>query len=129
MTLVLDASALIAHLDGHDQHHDAVEALLLGATGRSLAASPLTLAEVLVGPARVGELDRAIRALDALAVETVTLAADSPARLAMLRAMTGLKLPDCCVLHAAEAAPASVITFDERLASQGRALGLEVLGA
>lgn len=43
MTLVLDASAFIAHLDGHDQqHHDAVEALLLGATGRSLAASPIT---------------------------------------------------------------------------------------
>lgn len=129
MTVVLDASALIAHLDGHDQHHDAVEALLLGATGRRLAASPITLAEVLVGPARVGQLDRAVRTLETLAVVTVALTPGSPARLASLRAQTGLRLPDCWVLLAADAAPATVITFDGRLAAAGRTLGLEVLGA
>lgn len=129
MTLVLDASALIAHLDGHDARHDAVEGLLLGATGQNLAASPITLAEVLVGPARAGQLERAVQALATLAVDTVALTDDGPARLATLRARTGLKLPDCCVLLAAEAGPATVVTFDHGLAAAGRGLGLEVLGA
>jgi predicted nucleic acid-binding protein len=129
VTLVLDASALIAHLDGSDAHHDAVEALLLGATGQALAASPITLAEVLVGPARSGQLDRAGAALGTLGVQTDALDADSPARLATLRARTGLTLPDCCVLVAAQALHAAVVTFDDRLAAAGRTLDLEVLGA
>lgn len=129
MTLVLDASALIAHLDSSDAHHDAVEGLLLAATGQTLAASPITIAEVLVGPARAGQLDRAQDALSTLGVRTVALDAASPARLATLRAKTGLKLPDCCVLVAAQSVQATVVTFDDRLAAVGRTLDLDVLGA
>jgi len=129
VTLVLDASALIAHLDGHDAHHDDVLALLLAATGQALCASPITLAEVLVGPARAGALDRARHALETLEIATVALDEKSPARLAALRVQTGLKLPDVCVLLAAETAAAAVVTFDNRLAAAGRALRLDVLGA
>lgn len=129
MTLVLDASALIAHLDSSDAHHETVEGLLLSATGETLAASPITLAEVLVGPARAGQLDRARDALETLGVRTVALDADSPARLATMRARTALKLPDCCVLVAAQTLRATVVTFDDRLAAAGRTLDLDVLGA
>jgi predicted nucleic acid-binding protein len=129
VTLVLDASAVIAHLDRQDSHHEAMEGLLLEAVGHELMASPITLAEVLVGPTRVGQLDRALRALRSLAVQPVTLAEDGPVRLATLRAQTGLKLPDCCVLLAAACASADVVTFDDRLATAGRALGFGVRGA
>lgn len=39
----------------------------------------------------------------------------------------GLKLPDCCVLFAAEQVAGSVATFEDRLAGAARARGLEVL--
>jgi predicted nucleic acid-binding protein len=46
--------------------------------------------------------------------------------LAALRAGTGLKLPDCCVLQAAEQAHAGIATFDDRLAAAARELGVDV---
>lgn len=50
---------------------------------------------------------------------------DAPVRLATLRAETGLKLPDCCVLLAAQDAGAeAVLTFDEPLGREVERLGL-----
>jgi predicted nucleic acid-binding protein len=128
VTLALDASALIAHFDAGDAHHERVRALLLRALGQQLVASPITIAEVLVGPARTGHLDNAVNALRILGVRTVDLDQDGPSRLAGLRAETGLKLPDCCVILAAQSAAAAVVTFDDRLATVGRDLNLDVLG-
>ncbi len=128
MTLVLDASAVIAHLEASDVHHDAIEVILLNAVGESLAASPITIAEILVGPARAQLLDQAQHALETLGLSDVPLTAESPMRLATLRAQTGLKLPDCCVLEAASTERAPVVTFDNRLAAAARSLGLEVRG-
>lgn len=54
--IVLDASVLIAYLDGDDGHHEAAERLLAGAIDDDLAANALTLAEVLVVPVRGGRL-------------------------------------------------------------------------
>jgi predicted nucleic acid-binding protein len=81
------------------------------------------LAEVLVGPARSGQLDRASAALRQLDVIQVELDQDAPTRLAVLRAGTGLRLPDCCVLLAAEQVQGTVATFDERLAAAARERG------
>lgn len=119
--IVLDASVLIAHLDAEDTHHQRAVALLLDLVTEELGASPISMAEVLVGPTRAGQIDRAKAALDRLGVSTVALADDAPARLAMLGATTGLKLPDCCVLLAAEQSGAEVATFDDRLASAAQA--------
>lgn len=126
--IVLDASVLIAHLDGNDRHHDRATALLVAAEREALAASPITLGEVLVGPARAGILDRATAAMDLLAISSVPLPADAPTRLALLRAGIGLKLPDCCVLLAAETSRAAVATFDDRLGTAATQLGFEVRG-
>jgi predicted nucleic acid-binding protein len=125
--IVVDASVLIAHLDEHDaQHARAVERLLEDAD-RPLGASPLTLAEVLVGPARQGRLDVARGLIADLGVHEISLGSDAPRRLASLRFETGLKLPDCCVLLAAQDADAhAVLTFDERLGRAAEALGLRV---
>lgn len=124
--IVLDASVLVAHLEANDAHHARATALLLGATGEVFMASPLTLAEVLVGPARTGRLDDAVAALDHLGVGGVDLDQDAPARLAVLHSGTGLKLPDCCVLLAALQVQGEIATFDQSLAGAARQHGLAV---
>lgn len=124
--MVLDAGVLIAHLDSNDVHHDRAGRLLLGVGDEPLAASPLTLAEVLVGPARAGRMDRVTAALGQLGVTSVSLEQDVAPRLAALRAGTNLKLPDCWVLLAAEQATAAIATFDDRLAAAARERGFAV---
>ena len=113
--IVLDASVLIAYLDSDDSHHAAAEALLAEAVDDDIAANPLTLAEVLVAPARHGNLDLAQTALRALEVSELPFPPDTSVRLAQLRARTGLKMPECCVLLAAEQATATIASFDDRL--------------
>jgi predicted nucleic acid-binding protein len=122
--IVLDASVLIAHLDPRDALHDVADERLLAAADQPFGASTITLAEVLVGPTSAGTLGRAGAALRALEIEELPLPANAAERLAALRADTGLKLPDCCVLLAAEAADGSVLTFDERLARAAADRGL-----
>ncbi len=124
--IVLDASVLIAHLDATDVHHDRAGVLLLDVAGEPIGASSLTLAEVLVGPARAGQLDRGNALLHQLSVGSVHLDDDAPARLAVLRAGTSLKLPDCCVLLAAEQTHGAVATFDDRLANAATEHGFVV---
>lgn len=125
--IVLDASVLIAHLDATDVHHRHADELLESFAPEPLGASPITLAEVLVGPARAGQLDRAASAIALLDVARIDLADDAPLRLAMLRASTGLKLPDCCVLLAAERSGGVLSTFDDRLATAAAAGGYVVV--
>ncbi|MGI8711880.1 MAG: type II toxin-antitoxin system VapC family toxin, partial [Solirubrobacteraceae bacterium] len=89
-------------------------------------ASVITLAETLVSPAHKGRLDEAQNALQELAVEPIELGVGSAPSLALLRAETGLRMPDCCVLHAAAKRGADTIaTFDEQLARAARARGLK----
>jgi predicted nucleic acid-binding protein len=122
--IVVDASALIAHLDERDALHERAEAALLAAADQPLGCSPITLAEVLVGPARRGRIDEARVALDAMSLDVIALAADAPTRLAVLRADTGLRLPDCCVLLTAQDANASsILTFDDVLVREASRLG------
>jgi predicted nucleic acid-binding protein len=127
--IVLDACVLIAHFDAEDSLHEDARNLLRSVADEPFRASPLTQAEVLVGPARVGSLDRAVAALAQLDVRTVPMESDAPMRLAMLRAETRLKMPDCCVLLAAEqVSGAHIATFDDQLYSVARQRGFVVLG-
>jgi predicted nucleic acid-binding protein len=125
--IVLDASVLIAHLDDSDGHHEAAEGLLFEAAGQRLAISPISLAEVLVGPARRGQLERALAALAQLDLTILAFEDDASLRLALLRSSTSLKLPDCCVLLAAENAGASLASFDDQLRAVASQLGMVVL--
>jgi len=126
--IVLDASVVIAHLDAQDIHHERATQVMVDAGDESLGISPLTLAEVLVGPARLHRLPEAEAALRDLSISTVDLTASAPVRLATLLADTRLPLPDCCVLLAAETAQAAIATFDGHLAEAARDLGLAVRG-
>jgi predicted nucleic acid-binding protein len=125
--IVLDASVLIAFLDGEDSHHAAAEQLLTQAIDEELAVNPLTLAEVLVAPARDDRLDPVLAALHAFEVQQLPFPADTALQLARLRVATGLKMPDCCVILAAEDAAATVASFDERLAQAAETRNLPVL--
>jgi predicted nucleic acid-binding protein len=125
--IVFDASVLIAFLDGSDLHHDTAVELLERELDDEFAANPLTLAEVLVGPARAGHAAAALAALHDLEVAEQPFPPETPLRLAELRAATGLRMPDCCVLLAAQEAPARVASFDTRLLSAATQLGLDAL--
>ena len=124
--IVLDASALIAQLDKTNPHHERARTLLLDSPNQPLAASVITLAEAFVAPARRGRLGDAQSAVRELGVLTVDLGTAAAVPHAQLHPQTGLRRPDCCVLHAAATADAETIaTFDQRLASAARARGLK----
>jgi predicted nucleic acid-binding protein len=127
--IVLDASVLIAYLDAEDAQHQKAETLLAREIDDEFAANPLTLAEVLVGPSRTGRLDAARSALRELEVAEQPFPTDTAVRLARLRADTGLRMPDCCVLLAAQETAARVAAFDERLIRAAEELGLVALRA
>jgi predicted nucleic acid-binding protein len=60
-------------------------------------------------------------------IDVDDLPGDAAGQLAELRAHTGLKLPDCCVLLTAERhGPAEIATFDARLARVAVERGLAV---
>jgi predicted nucleic acid-binding protein len=124
--IVVDASVLIAHLDETDALHARSREALDRSTSQPLGCSSITLAEVLVGPARHGRLDAARAAVAALEVGEIPLGEDAAIRLATLRADTGMKLPDCCVLLAAQdAAATAILTFDDALIRGAERLGLD----
>jgi predicted nucleic acid-binding protein len=125
--IVLDASVLIAHLDERDTHHERASRLLAETGAEPLGASTITLAETLVAPARRGRLDDVLAALDRLGVTELPLADGAPAHLARLRAETGCKLPDCCVLLAAREHGGTVASFDSALVDAADGLGLSIL--
>lgn len=125
--IVLDASVLIAWLDSQDAHHARAEGLLADQADEDLAINSLTLAEVLVVPARTGQLPAVEEALVELEVQELSFPADAATKLARLRATTDRKMPDCCVLLAAEEAQAPVASFDEGLLRVAAARGIETL--
>jgi predicted nucleic acid-binding protein len=126
--IVLDASVLIAHLDERDAHHERASRLLADTGAESLGASTITLAETLVDPTRAGRLEDVLAALDRLGVTELPLGDEAPARLARLRAEVGCKLPDCCVLLAAQELGGTIASFDSALMDAAEALGLSTLG-
>jgi predicted nucleic acid-binding protein len=122
--IVLDASVLIAHLDGSDRHHEKARGLLEANSDELFGASPITLAETLVSPARAGRLGDAEAALQRLKVKELSQTDGAPGRLAAMRAKTGLKMPDCCVLLATQDHEGIVASFDEDMLAAARKLGL-----
>jgi predicted nucleic acid-binding protein len=125
--IVLDASVLIAHLDERDAHHERATELLAGSGTEPLGASTISLAETLVAPARAGRLREATTALERLGIQELPLSAEAPTRLAQLRTDTGRKLPDCCVLLAAQEHAGTVASFDAALVDAAGGIGLATL--
>ena len=112
--IFVDASALIAYLNPFDAHHgDAVEALV---EVDAFVVHPVTLAEVLVHPARIGTEFSVRNTLITIGMQESPMVIDAIA-LARLRVSSGLKMPDCLVLAAANWHGTDVLTFDDQLQS------------
>ena len=125
--IVLDACVMIAHFTENDVHHRRATRLLAGLAGQPKIMSPVTKAEVLVAFARANRRRAAEDTLDRLRIAVDDLPGDAAGQLAELRAHTGLRLPDCCVLLTAERhGPAEIATFDARLARAATERGLVV---
>lgn len=121
--IVLDSSVLISHLIA-DVH--SVRALDIIDTEDELTIHPITLAECLVGPVRVGREAEAMHTIESLGIEQLPIGAEQPLALARLRANTPLRLPDCCVLAAAMETGAILATFDATLAKTATEHGVTV---
>lgn len=126
--IVADTSWIAALRDPTDAHHTAALAASEAIGDEEVLIAAVTLAECLVAPAQLGqgsEAEAALRA--AFAVEAIDDTA--PLRWATRRAASGLRLPDAIVLETALHHRArAVVTFDDRLAQQCRAAGLDVIG-
>ena len=109
-----------------DTHHEAANELLAHHQHGFLMHS-LTLAEVLVTPARGRKLTAALQALAHLGIEEWCPEPGRARDLAELRTETGLKMPDVCVLDAALCTGTALATFDGRLAAGARSCGVRVV--
>lgn len=127
--IVMDASVLIAYLDGNDAHHGPAVALLEHEVDDDFTASSLTLAEVLVGPTRAGRVADAVAVLRDLEVGEQPFPPDAALKLAELRANTGLRMPDCCVLLVAQQVQARIASFDAALKTAAVKCGLAVVSS
>jgi predicted nucleic acid-binding protein len=125
--IVLDASAVIAIFYGSDPHHEKAAMLLVDNAQGGFVVHPVTLAECLVGAARVGRINQIHRQIRNMGIEVFSPDADEPLLIAEVRANTGLKLPDCYVLAAALALSAPLISFDKRLCETARAQSVAVV--
>jgi toxin FitB len=126
--IVMDASVLIAHLNPGDPHHQAATAILLTGTPGQMLVHTITLAEVLVGGVRIGHGAAMLDDLRATGIAIAPHGEGESLRLAELRANSGLKLPDCCVLDVAIHYRARLATFDEALAAAARKRSVLVEG-
>lgn len=122
--IALDAGVLIALFDANDAHHAAAEALFAANPTEPMTIGPINQAEVLVRAARENRDQKMLADLRALGIETTALPDDAGLRLARLRAHTGARMSDCCVLLTAEQTSARVATFDRRLVDAATSLGL-----
>lgn len=124
--ITLDASVVIAHLQPRDPHHQAAATFLREHPDETLLIHSLNLAEVLVGGVQAGRGREMLRDIEAIGVQVADPADGEPLRLAMLRAESGLKLPDCCALDTALVYDSVLATFDDDLAEAARRRHLTV---
>ena len=126
--IVADASWVVALRDPSDRHHRRAVAINHEIAGEISLLHPVTLAECLVAPARLGVVDEASARLHA-AFDIDIVDPDAPLRWARLRVKTRLRLPDAIVLDTALNRHArAIVTFDKQLRASATDHGLEILG-
>jgi predicted nucleic acid-binding protein len=126
--IVADANVIIAASTPDHIHHGRARAILLEHGASGVVLHSLTMAEVLVGPARSGQQEAAHAAFEAAGVRCSSTTDPAPGTLARVRATAAVKMPDACVLATAEHVRAPLATFDARLAREAEARGTVVIG-
>jgi predicted nucleic acid-binding protein len=125
--IVFDASVIISFLDADDELHSRARSLITREVADDFGINVITLAEVLVGPTRQLRSQAVLDTLRGLEVAELDLPAEAASQLAQLRASTGTRMPDCCVLLSAMDHGARLASFDGRLNRVAVQLGLTVL--
>lgn len=127
--IVADASWIIALRDPNDKYHSSAVFTNRGIGEAVTLLHPITLAECLVAPAKLGDVNNAAEALRR-AFEIPKIDSEAPLRWALLRAETSLRLPDAIVLDTAiHNRTRAVATFDDQLAVCAVEHGFEILGS
>ena len=124
--VVLDASALIALVSSKDAHHQWAMDMFRDTASFGLQMSSLTQAEVMVHPARAGQLEKFQKMVNSLGLQITPIEPEDSASLANLRAKTSLKMPDVAVLRQAMKVNGTVATTDQKLAQAAKDLGFGV---
>lgn len=124
--VALDASVLIALVNGADEHHETARRLFTDTLEAELCISALTFAEVLVHPVRNDLGSAFLESISGLGLEVHALTSEQTLRLAEIRARSGLRMPDASVLHLAVETGATLATFDTQLAASAQAFGVSV---
>lgn len=124
--MIVDASVVIALLNTEDAHHSRAAGLLVEAPEEDLHIPAMTLAEALVWHVRAGTGERALEVLEDLGLRLIESQED-PLELARVRAESGLRMPDCIVLHHALTRDEALATMDERLTRVAGERGLRTL--
>ena len=88
--------------------------------------SALTQAEVMVHPARAGQLKKFQKLIAGLGLEITPIESTDSEKLASLRAKSSLKMPDAVVLHQAMKVNGSIATTDLKLALTAKDHGVGV---
>ena len=122
--IILDATFLIAFLDEHDPHHRDSKDLIEANFVEGFAVSAVTLAEVLVHPAKAGKDDRALSSIRRLGVKTIGVEPDGGMSIAHLRANHAIRMPAALVLHCALTTGSRIATFDRGLKTAAHEAGL-----
>lgn len=139
--LTVDASIVIAVENPQDALHDEALSLVEDACDRPWIMHPITVTELMVGVARNGPAHEARTRiaqyrdwLERLGIDdlpshddAMTTSPRACEDLALLRARTRLKLPDCFVLQLALQSGTALATADRRLAEAAGAEGIETL--
>jgi len=126
--IVADANVVIAASSPDHVHHRQAVRLVTDHGQDGIVLHSLTLAEVLVGPARAGAQAAARSVLDAAGFRLSPTGDPTPEDLALVRAATSLKMPDACVLATAMHLETGLATFDKRLSREATARGVPVHG-
>lgn len=123
---VIDAGALIALCDPADPHHEWAVSVFAETGNYELVMSPLTMAEVMVYPARERSLDRFLKGIKGLGVSIPPIQSSDAEQLAEFRVNSKLKMPDVVVLQLAKSLDAAVITTDRQVGRVAASLDLDV---
>lgn len=126
--IVADANVLIAASTPGHVHHERARSILLEHGTAGIVLHSLTMAEVLVGPARAGQQEAARAAFEAAGVRCSPATDPAPTALALVRATASVTMPVACVLATAEHVGAALATFDARLAREATSRGTRVIG-
>ncbi|GMA23924.1 hypothetical protein GCM10025864_16830 [Luteimicrobium album] len=127
--IVVDAGVVIAATTPAHLHHDAAQRIVAEHGGGGMVLHPLTMADILVGPARGGAEAHARRVPEAAGFGLAPDGGPSPEGGA--RAVTSpvaLKMSDACVLATAEQLGVPLATFDQRLTREALNRQVVVLG-